>query len=251
MMSNTSHYGRSVASKYDKLRAWSANVVERIADRAEINMRSRVLDIGCGTGTLMEGVRGVCQCRFTGIDLSGEMLRVAVDKVPSASFAQADAAALPFHDGTLDAVIGAYFIHHLPCDIQPAVVAECYRVISGGRLVIITASHDQIEQSQVGRFFPEIIEIDKQRFPPIGQLCDWFRSSGFVVVGLETALDHPIRLGQDYLNRIEQRHISTFDLISDEAYRHGLMKTREYVDNLQGSVELKDRPITLVYGTVR
>jgi len=250
-MSNTSHYDRGVASKYDKLRAWSKNVVGRIADRAEINMKSRVLDIGCGTGNLMEGVRRVCQCRFTGIDLSGEMLRVAVDKAPTASFVQADVAALPFHDGTFDAVIGAYFIHHVPCDIQPAVVAECRRVISGGRLVIITASHDQIEQSQVGRFFPEIVEIDKQRFPPVGQLCDWFRSSGFVDVGYETALDNPIRLGHDYFHRIEQRHISTFDLISDEAYRRGLMKAREYVKNLQGSVELKDRPVTLVYGTAR
>ena len=248
-MSSISHYGRGVASKYDKLRAWSTNVVTRITDRAGIDDASRLLDIGCGTGNLLEGVRRICQCRFTGIDLSGEMLRVAVDKVPTAWFVQADVAALPFHDGTFDIVIGAYFIHHVPRDIQPAVVAECHRVISGGRMVIVTASHDQIEQSQVGRFFPEIIEVDKQRFPPIGQLCDWFRSSGFVDVGSETALDNPVRLGHDYLNRIEQRHISTFDLISDEAYRRGLTKTREYVDNLQCSVELKDRPVTLVYGS--
>jgi ubiquinone/menaquinone biosynthesis C-methylase UbiE len=251
MMSNTSHYGRGVASKYDKLRAWSTNVVGRIADRSEISSESRVLDIGCGTGNLMEGVRRICQSRFTGLDLSGEMLRVAIDKVPPASFVQADVAALPFRDGAFDIVMGAYFIHHVPCDFQPAVIAECRRIISGGRLVIITASHNQIEQSQVGRFFPEIIEVDKQRFPTIGQLCDWFRSSGFVDVGHETAMDNPVRLGHDYLNRIEQRHISTFDLINDEAYRRGLIRTREYVDNLQGSVELKDRPVTLVYGTAR
>jgi len=250
-MSINSHYDHAVASKYDKLRGWSVTVVERITDRAEINTKSRVLDIGCGTGNLMEGVRRICQCRFTWIDLSREMLQVAVDKVPTASFVQANVTALPFRDGAFNIVIGAYFIHHLPRDVQPAVVAECRRVISDGRLVIVTASHNQIEQSQVGRFFPEIIEVDKQRFPPVGQLCDWFRSSGFIDVGHETALDSPIRLGHDYLERIEQRHISTFDLISDEAYRRGLVKTREYVDNLQGSVELKDRPVTLVYGTAR
>jgi len=250
-MSNNSHYDRSVASKYDNLRAWSTNVVERTADRAEINTKSRVLDIGCGTGNLLEGVRRICQCRLTGIDLSGEMLRVATDKVRTALFAQADVAALPFRDGAFDSVIGAYFIHHVSRDIQPAVVAECHRVISGGRLVIVTASRDQIERSQVGRFFPEIIDIDIERFPPIDQLCDWFQSSGFIDVGWETTLDNPIRLGQDYLNRVEQRHISTFDLISNEAYHRGLAKMRQYVNKLHGSVELKDRPVTLVYGTAR
>jgi len=248
-MSSNSHYDRSVASKYDRLRAWSTNVVERIADRAEIGATSRVLDIGCGTGNLMAAVCRIRQCGFTGTDLSGEMLRVAVDKIRVASFVQADVAALPFRDGAFDTVIGAYFIHHVPRDIQPTVLAECHRVISRGRLVFVTASRDQIERSQVGRFFPEIIEVDKQRFPPIEQLCDWFRAGGFVDVGSETVLDNPIRLGHDYLNRVQQRHISTFDLIDDEAYRRGLTRIREYVDNLQGSVELKDRPVTLIYGT--
>jgi len=244
------HYDASVAGKYDSLRSsWSDQVVNRIVELIEPRTASRILDLGCGTGNLVEGVYRAKECNLVGTDLSLQMLRIAVSKIRYAAFVRADVTALPYRANTFDGAMGAFFIHHVPPDEQRTVIAECYRVMSRGRLAIVTASHAQIEASQVGRFFPEIIGIDKKRFPPIDRMCRWFRDCGFVDVESETVLADPIRLGEDYLSRVEQRHISTFALIGEKAYRRGVKKMCEYVRELNGSVELKDRPVTIVYGT--
>jgi len=248
-MVGSARYDASVASKYDSLRSWGDKVLAGVARRAAIGATSRVLDVGCGTGNLVAGVHRIRPCRFVGIDLSREMLRVAADKVRDASFVQADVTALPLRDGTFDNVIGAFFMHHVPAGLQPTAIAECCRVIACGTLVVVTVSHEQIERSQVGRFFPEIVELDKKRFPPIERLRNWLRETGFRDVRSETVMDNPIRLGRDYLAKVEHRHISTFDLIGVDAYERGLAAMREYVRGLEGTDEVHARPVTIVYGT--
>ncbi len=64
--------------------------------------RGRVLDLGCGTGRLLNVSN---EERVVGIDLSIEMLRLAKRK--SASIARADGHHLPFASGSFDAVIAA------------------------------------------------------------------------------------------------------------------------------------------------
>jgi SAM-dependent methyltransferase len=93
----------------------------------------RALDAACGTGRhsrhLVEAGHDVL-----GIDLTPEMLRLAVANVPNARFAQADVREIPAEDGEFDLVICALALAHL-ADLEPA-VAELARVLQpGGRLV--------------------------------------------------------------------------------------------------------------------
>lgn len=248
-MISGNHYNADVAGRFDSLRSWSNDIVARIVSIAGINGSSKVLDLGCGTGNLTAKVHNTTGARCDGIDLSTDMLHIAAANMPAARLCNADVSAMPFQPNTYDAIIGAYFIHHVLPEKQPGVLTECYRVLSTGTAVILTASHPQIENSQVGRFFPEIIDIDKRRFPPINNICNWFQDNGFENVGAETALDDPIPLGETYLAKVENRHISTFALMSDQAYRQGLETMREYVRHLDGRTEYHDRPVTLVFGS--
>ena len=248
-MERRNHYDADVAGRFDSLRSWGGNVVERTVSVAGIDASSRVLDLGCGTGNLMAKVHEATGARCDGLDLSADMLRVAAGKMPAAGFCNADVSAIPFLPNTYNSIVGAYFIHHVPPERQPEVLTECYRVLSMGTAVILTASHSQIERSQVGRFFPEIIDIDKRRFPPVDEVCNWFQDSGFEHVGSETAFDDPIPLGEAYLAKVEHRHISTFAFLSARAYRRGLETMREYVRRLDGRTEYRDRPVTLVFGS--
>jgi ubiquinone/menaquinone biosynthesis C-methylase UbiE len=62
----------------------------------------RVLELGCGQGELLAGLRpgdGV------GVDFSGEMIRSAKDRYPTLSFTEADAHALPDLGAPFDAII--------------------------------------------------------------------------------------------------------------------------------------------------
>ena len=71
----------------------------------------RVLDIGCGAGIVAEDL--AIRARVIGIDLSREQLRLARERVPSASFVLADVSRFELRDGCLDAVAAFWSIIHV------------------------------------------------------------------------------------------------------------------------------------------
>ncbi len=87
-----------------------------------------VLDLGCGNGIFANRVTGR---RVTGLDRSLAALRHV--RVPCC---QADAVALPFGDGSFDAVVSMEMLEHLPDpSYEPALaemarVARCYLLIT-------------------------------------------------------------------------------------------------------------------------
>ena len=93
-----------------------------------------VLDAACGTGryAAMLADRGH---EVIGIDQSGAMLDIARKKLPSADFREGDLTALPLPDRSVDAVVCALALVHIP-DLASA-LREFARVIRpGGRLII-------------------------------------------------------------------------------------------------------------------
>ncbi|WP_018180756.1 class I SAM-dependent methyltransferase [Jongsikchunia kroppenstedtii] len=90
---------------YDReLRGFADAVLAAIDPRPGL----RILDIGCGTGTLLElaaesGASGV------GFDISETMIRAAAERVPAASFVVADAQTTDLTDGgPYDAVVSRF-----------------------------------------------------------------------------------------------------------------------------------------------
>jgi ubiquinone/menaquinone biosynthesis C-methylase UbiE len=70
---------------------------------------ARTLDLACGTGFLAAHLRG----ELTGLDQSEEMLAVAADRLPRASFVAGDALDPPFPDGAFERVHAGHFYGHL------------------------------------------------------------------------------------------------------------------------------------------
>jgi SAM-dependent methyltransferase len=75
----------------------------------------------------------------TGVDASEEMLRVAVDKVPSARFVRGSLEALPCAADAFDAAVCSLALTHLQ-RLEPA-IEELARVVRGGGEVIISDIH--------------------------------------------------------------------------------------------------------------
>ena len=93
-----------------------------------------VLDAGCGTGrySTMLADRGH---EVIGVDQSGAMLDIARKKLPSADFRGGDLTALPLPGCSVDAVVCALALVHVP-DVASA-LREFARVLRpGGRLII-------------------------------------------------------------------------------------------------------------------
>jgi SAM-dependent methyltransferase len=199
------------------------------------------LDAGCGTGNatrcLLEAFPGA---RVLGLDLSAGMLARARSKLEGVGLVRGDAARLPFATGGFDMVLSTYVLHHLgrPADFY----AEAARVLRpGGRLVLLTAGHEQIRAHFLIRFFPRFGEIDCARFPTLGSVREGLRASG-----LRPAAEREIPVAEyavdrDYLRRVRRRHISTFELMGDGEFAEGLERLTAWVESYRGPEEGRPR----------
>jgi SAM-dependent methyltransferase len=90
-----------------------------------------VVELGCGNGT-RETRELARRAHVTGIDLSGEQLRRARERVPEATFVQGDLATLELDQGSLDAVVALYVFNHVPRELLPGVFARIHRWLKPG-----------------------------------------------------------------------------------------------------------------------
>jgi demethylmenaquinone methyltransferase/2-methoxy-6-polyprenyl-1,4-benzoquinol methylase len=104
----------------------------RLTAGAVVRPGDRVLDACCGTGDLALAAARAGG-RVTGVDFSAEMLARAERKAPEFDWVQADAAALPFPDGSFETATVGFGIRNL-ADLE-AGLGELARVlVPGGRL---------------------------------------------------------------------------------------------------------------------
>jgi ubiquinone/menaquinone biosynthesis C-methylase UbiE len=242
------YYDKAVASRYDSIREWQGPVPARLAEIARINSASLLLDLGCGTGNLPQAMERICACRCIGLDLSFEMIDVANRKMPYAEFVQADCTQMPFHRECFNAVVGALFIHHVPTELRQFLINESHRVLSTGYLAIVTRSHTQIEACCYSKFFPEIIAVDKVRFPQIQQIYQYMQNTGFINIHSETVLDVPIQIDSKFLSKVLNKSISTLDIISEASFKKGVARLRAFIDDAKGADVVHDMAYTIVSG---
>jgi tRNA (cmo5U34)-methyltransferase len=120
----------------------------------------RVTDLGCGTGTVAEGILAAFpNAAVTCIDISGNMLQLAEAKLagnPRARFIRADFGLAEF-DGGQDAFVSSLSLHHLATDGDKR---SCYGRIfdslaPGGVFVnadVVLAPDDSLQRTYMDRW---------------------------------------------------------------------------------------------------
>lgn len=125
---------------YDPLVALTCRdraVKARLIAIAGIRSGQRVLDLGCGTGTLAIRVKGECpDADMTGFDADPRMLQRAAVKAKRnglpITFVQGFAETLPYPAGAFDRVVSSLFLHHLSPAAKVAALREAHRVLAPG-----------------------------------------------------------------------------------------------------------------------
>jgi ubiquinone/menaquinone biosynthesis C-methylase UbiE len=122
---------------YDPLLKWGMReeaVKGRLIERANIQPGQRVLDLGCGTGTLVVMLKGsIPEAQVTGLDADEQVLAIARLKAERSNVdIQLDhglAYELPYPDGFFDLVLSSFMIHHLTSSDKLRAFQEVRRVL--------------------------------------------------------------------------------------------------------------------------
>ena len=117
---------------------WLGKLVELLPPGAE------VVELGCGNGTV-ETRELAARFALTGVDLSAEQLRRARERVPGATFVQADLTTVSFDEGSLDAVCAFYVLNHVPRELLPGLFARIHGWLRPGGLFLATLGASDIE----------------------------------------------------------------------------------------------------------
>ncbi len=154
------------AWRYDLL-LWVGNLITRgkwqalrqtTADLAQLHVGERVLDVGCGTGTLalIAKQRVGATGHVSGIDPSAQMIararRKAARRGLPINFQVGVIEHLAFPDQSFDVVLSSFMMHQLPDELKQQGLAEVARVLKpGGRLLIVDTKRPEEHNGRPAR----------------------------------------------------------------------------------------------------
>ncbi|MGH3032839.1 MAG: class I SAM-dependent methyltransferase [Gaiellaceae bacterium] len=210
-----------LAESYDRLRPVDSNwweLFDLLFAEGDLG-RQRVLDVGCGTGRLATALaeRG---SRVWGVDPSEEMLRQArLAAGKSVGLRRGRGEELPFKEAWFDRAVLRTVVHLLD---RARALPELARVlVPRGRAVIATFAPEHFESYWLNACFPEVLEIDRARFPT-AELADELAAAGFDPIRTRRLSQRGNLARDDALERIRGRYISTLRLLDDESFARGL-----------------------------
>lgn len=128
------------AAGYEQLMGrWSRKLAVPFIDFAGLADGEKVLDVGCGTGSLTFALAKAANLSaITAIDFSPVFVAAAQarNSDPRINISQADACALPFDDNDFDRALALLVLHFVP--EAPRAIAEMARVTRPGGVVAAT-----------------------------------------------------------------------------------------------------------------
>lgn len=182
----------AVSREYDRLapryeRRWRSYVeasVRETAARLPLRSGIRVLDLGCGTGTLLQRIAenplGVSCC---GLDVSRRMLSLAAQRAPTVPLLRADAHQLPFAPGSFDLVVSTSALHYWR---EPnRVLAEIRMVLDRSGGLVITDWCDDFLACRICDRILRIVDRAHARIYGSRELRGLLERSGYRLLGLD------------------------------------------------------------------
>lgn len=192
----------------DMMGRWSVRLAPLLVKFARIGDRGKILDVGCGTGSLTR-VLAAESSRFeiVGIDPVQAFVEYARTKLtdPRVTFDRANALDLPYAPGSFDHALSMLVLMFIP-DPEKAAAEMCRVTRPGGTVAACT--WDRVGLEMTALFWEEALKLDSEaetraerprRLNQLGQLGALWRATGLQNVE-ETTLEISTDFGsfEDY-----------------------------------------------------
>jgi len=148
------------ADAYDRFMGrYSALLAPQLADLGGVESGQRVLDVGCGPGSLTsELVKRVGASAVSAVDPSEQLASAARERHPGVDVRLAPAEDLPFADGEFDAALAQLVVHFMADPVRG--LAEMARVTRAGGVVSACVWDHAGEQTPLAPFWRAAHEVD-------------------------------------------------------------------------------------------
>lgn len=177
---------KSAAITYDPItqyvlppsEAWiREDAIKAIAGRPQ-----RILDLGCGTGTLTLMLKAAFpDAAVTGLDLSPYMLALAAHKAQEAeteiSWRHGLAEGTGFADGSFDLITAGLLFHETPPVVSQAILTEAHRLLApNGQFLTLDGNQSTLHATS---WLTEVFEEPYIKAYAAGNLDAWLEAAGF------------------------------------------------------------------------
>jgi ubiquinone/menaquinone biosynthesis C-methylase UbiE len=160
-----------------------------LLDQAAIRPGQRVLDLGCGTGTLaLLAKRAVPEAEVVGLDGDPQILEQARAKAAAAGlgvrFDHGYSTELPYETASFDRVLSTLFFHHLTSDDKRTTLDEILRVLRpGGQLHVADFTRPSDPLMALGFTVVRLFDgVERTRAHARGELGDLVSEAGLQAV---------------------------------------------------------------------
>jgi ubiquinone/menaquinone biosynthesis C-methylase UbiE len=228
-----------IATAYNQFRGEVRSIddeyIRDIVGLTGIKTGSRLLDIGCGPGSICLPLASELGVEVTGLEPNSDMLKAGINKDKSGhvNWVLGQAEKLDFPDNSFDAAIMIFSLHHFSDRLQA--FSEAARVlVPGGRLLIRTCSHAHIKRYHLGRFFRNYRAIELRKFPSLRRVRQDLEESGFKTLKILHRRNSRTMPKEEIIDKVKNKYISTLSLLSEKNFEKGLRKFETYVRSQSG-----------------
>lgn len=127
-------------SRFSQQVCWTRSVRQYIFQKIGLASFSRILEVGCGTGALLESLAQDGPAITTGLDINLHYLHFASGRLPLVGFTQGDALSLPLENQIFDVTLCHFLLLWLTDPFKA--ICEMVRVTRQGGYVVALAEPD-------------------------------------------------------------------------------------------------------------